>query len=724
MTSANLIAWLSFDETTTKDFCGNSWTATDDSLEIEDSTARARRGTCLMINSFSRGSYLYKNGGITLGGRDFTVPFWSKQFFDGAHQLFSLNQGDLANAIELRTNHDPDEVYLTCFGTTYSATASLNLNHWELDYLHSAGQLLLFVDGSLLLTINATIPATNFTNCWIGQSCDSSVDFNPVWLDEFMIYDGTALHSANFTPPTAADYDDLQLDVAGLTVTYEADLELTINNSLYVESFSYQADLALKITNPALEWEYYGVDEIAMSRVTILNDLPPGQSLDGKGFYCTAQNQTFNVPNVHDIVMDFDMYSDWTKDWRAMNYKYPSEPRCGVRWVNGDKTINLYLNGDVIRSVGVNLKKNQLYSCRLHLSSGAASGVIEFSINGVLIVRAEGDVNSGNPFSTLFLQCDNGNVIFSSLYIAGYKYPDWFKVIGQGDLRLDVRNSAYVQQVIARDDVTAWLSCLYEVTEDYLPNRWTANSDTLKISAAQEDDNHSSALYIGGYEGTVNGQLSLACSGLYLGGKDFAITFDWWYGGARSLATNYPFAVFDDNYTGAGSIKLCVNERMSPNQQRLWLDAFDNTTPDFRFEYRSWHTVRIEYVHANSLIALYFDGEDKGSINVTIPKTFFSHVEIDHAMGEAQHGSGYISELKIMGGEMSDDCANKKIYLAVRRNGGVVLYPFRAYEVVGNNAVSIRHDDKNWYSVLRDNTDSLASDYYLKFNGGIVALSN
>lgn len=256
MDTTNLIAYLPFDTSTTEDKCGNTWTAYN-APTIVDNTA-----------VFSGANqYLELDGTITLGGQDFTIAAkinlssaagsWIHIF-----NLWTSSHSD-ANKIAFQRNY----TYAQCAGIFFGAKTNFfgfaldTVHHVEFDYSHDAGKVYIFVDGALMATINKTIAQTTFPHVYIGRSNYGDPYFAGT-IDEFMIYDGVALHTENFTPPTDSDYADLKFALGEETapVGYTFDVERTVINAQF---FGTQWVQPVLTANGKI-----GVDEFAVSSST------------------------------------------------------------------------------------------------------------------------------------------------------------------------------------------------------------------------------------------------------------------------------------------------------------------------------------------------------------------------------------------------------------------------------------------------------------------------
>ena len=193
---SNLIAHLPFDNSTTEDLCGNTWTATGNPA-IEN-------GALVLDGS----SYLRLDGSLTLGGQDFTINGWFNissatpslaaifTVYEGTTRFLSCYVGD--NSIWLRANEQQKRVSFV-FNT---------LHHLEVDYSHATGKTRLFIDGTLATTITQTLSRRNLSFVALGNGTWNGATGFVGTIDDFRIYDGVALHTEDFTPPTEQDVEE------------------------------------------------------------------------------------------------------------------------------------------------------------------------------------------------------------------------------------------------------------------------------------------------------------------------------------------------------------------------------------------------------------------------------------------------------------------------------------------------------------------------------------
>ena len=216
MDTNNLIVWLPFDVDFTSDHCGGQWTAFGEPV-IRDGK----------IYLDGNSSYVAKDSPIELGGNDFTI---CGQFIIGGGkwaEIFKLYNADKnAESIYFERDNNSQWVYVNVLGERVNPNIGYSsaIRHFEIDYVHADGTAKFFLNGVLRGTITKTVDRTTFENCRLGYSLLGTID-------EFMIYDGVALHTENFTPPTDDDYFNLKLAEFGSVATSEvADMERVVCN--------------------------------------------------------------------------------------------------------------------------------------------------------------------------------------------------------------------------------------------------------------------------------------------------------------------------------------------------------------------------------------------------------------------------------------------------------------------------------------------------------------
>ena len=242
-----LAVYLPFDNSATEDLCGNTWTTTGNPTIGEDG---AISGKALQLNG---SSYLSKSGGISLGGKDFTICGRAKLDTSVAKAWGGLFSFDKNRLRLIRYSTETNKFEIGIKGSVYSITTSIDMTadnfHWEIDYTHSDGKWRVFINGTQVYSQSSTtLSLTTYSTVYIGHNGDTATNDFRYWggtIDEFQIYDGVALHTANFTPPTANDYLDLKRAL-GVTVPFEGTFDVVRHIANNVE---FSVDARRKLTN-------------------------------------------------------------------------------------------------------------------------------------------------------------------------------------------------------------------------------------------------------------------------------------------------------------------------------------------------------------------------------------------------------------------------------------------------------------------------------------------
>ena len=208
----SLKVWLPFDSSATADKCGNAWTAYG-TTSISD--VNSIDGNALQVNK----GYLRSNETITFGGADFTVSFyayvdsssenWATPFAAAATLAFDGRTGQ----ITLRRVQTGNDFSTEIFNSSNSSLGSVTVNnlvgavhHFEYDSTHADSKFRIFIDGELKATQSCSLERLA-RYIFIGtNNCRPGNQRMVGTIDELMIFDGVALHTADFTPPTADDY--------------------------------------------------------------------------------------------------------------------------------------------------------------------------------------------------------------------------------------------------------------------------------------------------------------------------------------------------------------------------------------------------------------------------------------------------------------------------------------------------------------------------------------
>ena len=214
-TPAETVSLLHFDDTDNplKDECGNIWKALNsDTLSITSDNAKF--GKALFINGTLG---ISRNGGITLGGKDFTIDGWhyltkTAEQFTSFFIFYNFNSS---------SNTYTDRIYLI---RAYNISSGYQLGvevgngpsiypnfsvpsfynnfvHFAVVYEHQNSVIKVYANGILKASASITIPATKYEFAFVGPGSLNSPKLYGT-IDEFRVVDGQALWTKNFTPPT------------------------------------------------------------------------------------------------------------------------------------------------------------------------------------------------------------------------------------------------------------------------------------------------------------------------------------------------------------------------------------------------------------------------------------------------------------------------------------------------------------------------------------------
>ena len=412
MNAQNLVAWLPFDESTTQDLCGNTWTIEGTEPTIQNQAIDLTGNT-----------YIYTSS-PTLGSLNFTIHWW--EFIPSSQDSFWRDVVVIDGTTGTHT-HCLDIMYdSTNYPVIYLGRGK-SVSSWTISrtsvgsklrdqWVHraivrSGSTIFAFENGNLFKTISFGDYAvdTSDSSLFIGGLRRGGTQRRFIGqLSNFMFHVGIALWTENFTPPTAADYLQLRLDM-GLPAPFEfdADIERKLSNAVEV---TFDAERKLK-------WRYEnaGTADTLIIAGTTLTDLPESKSVTGTAFYQTTRAKCFDLPATDEVWLKFDVYFDGSNRWRA--YNTGSNGSSGIcSQTNGN--LDFWANGSNVYTLANGAAKNQLQTVFLHMVSGSSAGVVEAWIDGNFIYRYTGDVNHGEDFEDIYLQSDGAGTFFSNVLIS------------------------------------------------------------------------------------------------------------------------------------------------------------------------------------------------------------------------------------------------------------------------------------------------------------------
>lgn len=400
-----LVSWLRFDTSATADKSGDTWavygSATLDTLDGV---------SCVHLPS---GAYLQNTSVIKLNADKWTFHCRCYRVTSSSANGF-LGLGEGTSRTGIITSNDGVYVASSGGGSWQVKNTSLKFpsiaNEWvHLAIIKNGSTLTFYENGQSVLTttINGLCD-----NCQFLIGGNSYGKKNDLYFAEVIFYEGIALHTENFTPPTAADYDALaaEYDALGTHVVVNADVERKITNSVDI---TFDVERALK--NKPLAWRYHNAGNTTLTvDATYLTDLPEDKSKTGVAFTQSARTRCFNLAATHDIWIKFDVYFDGANRWRA--YNGGSNGVTGITAQTNGK-LSYFRNNTSAGDFSNVCKTNTLQSALLHMVSGT-NGLVEAWIDGTKIYTYNGDVNHGDAFSDIYLQADGAGTFFSNVIIS------------------------------------------------------------------------------------------------------------------------------------------------------------------------------------------------------------------------------------------------------------------------------------------------------------------
>lgn len=223
MDATKLIAYLPFDTSTTEDKCGNTWTTSgtpvieDGALKLDGSSYLQRAEQFEFTGQPFTVSCKFSATSNTTGG---DVCLW--QMYIGNSNRIQL---EIATSGRLDLWKDRDS---TIYIQTAASVLDGQIHHVECDF--DGATWYLFLDGVLIGTKAHTCTARDYS-LYVGTNYQTDRKFTGT-IDEFMIFDGVALHTENFTPPTDADYAALKVALGSKVAQF---LSFTGNAGCYAE---------------------------------------------------------------------------------------------------------------------------------------------------------------------------------------------------------------------------------------------------------------------------------------------------------------------------------------------------------------------------------------------------------------------------------------------------------------------------------------------------------
>ena len=402
MDANNLKIWLPFNNSTTEDFCGNSWTVNGNPAIVNNS---------LYLNG---SSYLKLSSKFNFSGQDFSIAtkFSATSNTTGGSfciwQLF--NQYSPDRRIHLSINTSGNLNFWAANSNSSTSTTAFSIatpnsvldgNFHHVECTHNNSVWYLFLDGQLVGTANYSYPSRDF-DLYIGANYTTGRKFSG-YISQFLFYDGTALHTADFSPPSDLDYFNLDMEING-GINFDTCRKVSNKVDLHFDTLR-------RFKSQIWRYENFGTaDLLSVSGTTLQLDAAKYKS----AFYQTARVKCFDIPATDEIWVKFDVFStNYSTRWRAYN-----ETSKGYGVCSYSNHIIFWSNNNEVYETSDLLPLNTRYTVLLHMVSDSNSGVIEAWLDGVLIYSYTGNVNNDSDFQNFFLQSDGAATTFSNVIIS------------------------------------------------------------------------------------------------------------------------------------------------------------------------------------------------------------------------------------------------------------------------------------------------------------------
>lgn len=640
---SNLKAYLNFDNSNIDDKKNNVWTAYNNpQIDFNNSIYTFPRFNVLNLN----GTDQYVQSSIELGGRDFTIDFYFAYtdnvsndgcafiaYNDESHFISLQNTGYFLNYSKINSNIPSSN------GTWVHACFVYNQKDQNVKY---------YRNGSLMNTTSTTIFNTKRTYqislgkaLWTNNS--STTKYFKGIIAEFRIYNGYKFYTANFSAPGKNDYINLNLDL------------------LEESKFEYHYNDIQKIRhNKPLSWKYYnqGTAEDLCIPGKTCTWIEDGRTTTGISFYQFEREKCFDIPSCMQIYIKFDLYHiDGYTIFRVYN-DAGNNMTTGIVLRNNTKTkITLFSNSTELLSTNDIVVPNTIQTWILFMFSNKYAGKIKLWCDGQEVANWQGNVNDGNPFTSIYIQTDpwlqgtnpnatsmnskrnnypfetNSDNLFSNVIISDDTIE--FSESLCGDILSIVRN-------ISNDSYTKENSLIIDMpfdtsyTEDLCGNTWSlTTAQTVTI-----EDNKLK----------LNNSYSYTTDYLELGGQDFTISL---YFSVSSSTGNWPriFTLMSQgDETDAGSISF---RRYEKNNARWYLYLINTNMSYITLNTDTLYHFELDYDHSETIARIFINGQLQSSLTKEVSRTIFNTIRL----GKSEYNAdslltGNISHFQIYDGRV------------------------------------------------------------------------
>jgi len=581
-------------------------------------TSGAALDTGAGTSDFTMECWVYNNGysGSQYGRGIFT--FYPAAGYANSRFMFRLNNGG-----------DQINIYLYISGTLHANVTSTVLatpGAWtHLAFVRQSGTFKLYINGTIesSMTVTGVSASLNtFDKFDIGRNQDGSLpDFNG-YISNFRYVKGTAVYTANFTPPTAA-------------LTAIANTSLLIlqnrqghNNSAFLDTSGNKFNITRNgnttqgTFTPFSQagWSVYFDGTGDYLKTGTATPIATTQStFTVEAFiYMTANPSSSGNPNIPTVV------GDMAPDSGAANWTFgPTSSRAlSFYWYTGS------LNSAVGNTI---MALNAWH----HIAVSVSANAIKLFVNGVLQTLT-GTTTLTNRLETLnyigFGQNNNTNHVFTG-------YASNIRIVSGTALY----TAAFTPSTAALTAVanTALLTCQNNRFIDNSTNNFTLTAtgtpkvqafSPFKPTALYSAATHGGSAY---FDGTSD-YLSFTANSTTVGPGDF--TIELWY---------YPtvFQNFDTlfgNTRGANGFNIGTNV----NATVVWYSSAALLIDSGKLQEFAWN--HIAFTRTSNTLRMYLNGSQTGAtptVSTNFSATGFVVGDTAGALGEACNG--YISGIRV-----------------------------------------------------------------------------
>ncbi|MBQ3335815.1 MAG: hypothetical protein IJG80_00240 [Selenomonadaceae bacterium] len=258
-------------------------------------------------------------------------------------------------------------------------------------------------NGSVVQTVGDACAQKVFRTVLLHMLSDTTAGVIEAWSNGVKVYTytGDVNHGALF--------ENLFIYSEG-EGTYFTDISISNSDLVGRRLVNTDVNLERRLKNDAYVWttpEY--------APITGYGSVGGYYSRTGYAFYQTQIVKCFDLAPTYDLWLDFDVYFDGEHLWRAGNAG--ANGICGIIG-SADLSVKYLSNGELVHSVAEACAVGEVQPILLHMTSNISGGVIEAWVNGTKIYTYTGDVNHGEDFNNVFLQCDGEKTVFSNVTVS------------------------------------------------------------------------------------------------------------------------------------------------------------------------------------------------------------------------------------------------------------------------------------------------------------------